>query len=112
MLMAHAVQQLALSTPGKEADAIESVALALRKIPITLADNGGYDSAELVAQLRAGHAAGKTTLGLDMERGTVGALNVACVSDVCRSAMWRSWASPSRSRSSCRCSCRRQRPLR
>lgn len=79
MLMAHAVQQLALSTPGKEADAIESVALALRKIPITLADNGGYDSAELVAQLRAGHAAGKTTLGLDMERGTVRALNVMCV---------------------------------
>lgn len=71
MLMANAVQQLALKTPGKEADAIESFSFALRKIPTTLADNGGYDSAELVAQLRALHADGKTTMGLDMERGTV-----------------------------------------
>jgi len=72
MLMAHACQQLALQTPGKEAEAIESFSRALRQIPITLADNGGYDSAELVAQLRALHAAGKSTMGLDMENGVVG----------------------------------------
>lgn len=72
MLMAHKVQELATQTPGKEAEAIDSFARALRQIPTTLADNGGYDSAELVAQLRAAHAAGQSTMGLDMERGTVG----------------------------------------
>ncbi len=70
--MAHKVQALAVTTPGKEAEAIEAFARALRQIPITLADNGGYDSAELVSQLRAAHAAGQSTMGLDMEKGTIG----------------------------------------
>ncbi|XP_070531707.1 T-complex protein 1 subunit beta-like [Ptychodera flava] len=72
MLMANAVSQLAASTPGKEAVAIESFAKALRQIPTIIADNAGFDSAELVAQLRAAHTAGKHTTGLDMRDGTIG----------------------------------------
>jgi len=41
-------------------------------IPTIIADNAGYDSSELVSQLRARHYEGQTTAGLDMKNGTVG----------------------------------------
>lgn len=72
MLMAHAVTELASKTPGKEAVAMESFAKALRMLPTIIADNAGYDSADLVAQLRAAHSEGNTTAGLDMMEGTIG----------------------------------------
>ena len=72
MLMANAVSELASRTPGKEAVAIQSFAKALRQLPTIIADNAGYDSAELVSQLRAAHTAGKSTFGLDMNDGAVG----------------------------------------
>jgi len=72
MLMATAVSQLAEKTPGKESVAIESFARALRQLPTIIADNAGYDSAELVANLRAAHTEGKSTFGLDMDKGEVG----------------------------------------
>jgi T-complex protein 1 subunit beta len=70
--MANAVTKLALETPGKESLAIDSYAKALRQIPTIIADNAGYDSAELVSQLRAAHSAGNSTFGLDMNKGTIG----------------------------------------
>lgn len=72
MLMANAVHELARRTPGKESLAMEGFARALRKLPTIIADNAGYDSSELVAQLRALHSEGKTTSGLDMSGGCVG----------------------------------------
>jgi len=72
MLMANAVTELAGKTPGKEAVAIEAFAKALRMLPTVIADNAGYDSAELVSQLRAAHTEGKSTYGLDMEEGEIG----------------------------------------
>lgn len=72
VLMANAVNKLALETPGKEAMAIDSFAHALRQIPTIIADNAGYDSAELVSQLRAAHSNGSHTFGLNMNDGTVG----------------------------------------
>ncbi|XP_031552166.1 T-complex protein 1 subunit beta-like isoform X2 [Actinia tenebrosa] len=71
MLMANAVSKLAAITPGKEAAAMESFASALRQLPTIIADNAGYDSADLVAKLRASHTQGHTTAGLDMINGTV-----------------------------------------
>ena len=71
MLMANAVSKLAESTPGKESFAMEAVAKALRALPTIIADNGGYDSAQLLSELRAAHAKGQSTLGLDMNQGTV-----------------------------------------
>lgn len=68
MLMAKVVTDLALRTPGKEAVAMESLAKALRMLPTIIADNAGYDSADLVAQLRAAHQEGKTTMGLSEYR--------------------------------------------
>lgn len=35
-----------------------------RQLPTIIADNAGYDSADLVAKLRAAHTEGKKTYGL------------------------------------------------
>jgi len=72
MLMSNAVEQLVQQTPGKEQYAVESFARALRSIPTILADNAGYDSIELVSGLRAAHAKGNKTAGLDMDKGIIG----------------------------------------
>uniref|UniRef100_A0A8C4Q0K3 Chaperonin containing TCP1, subunit 2 (beta) n=1 Tax=Eptatretus burgeri TaxID=7764 RepID=A0A8C4Q0K3_EPTBU len=71
MLMAEAVSTLAAKTPGKEAIAMESFAKALRMLPIIIADNAGFDSAELIAQLRAAHSQGQKTFGLNMSEGSI-----------------------------------------
>lgn len=41
------------------------------QLPTTIADNAGYDSAALVAELRAAHVQGKQTTGLNMDEGKV-----------------------------------------
>lgn len=71
-LMAHAVDEVAKTTSGKKALAVEGFARALRSLPEIIASNAGYDSSELVAQLRAAHAAGNSTAGLDMDKGCIG----------------------------------------
>merc|ERR1711939_711898 len=72
VLMSQAVEEAAAETPGKMALAMEAYARALREIPKAVADNGGYDSSELITQLRAEHAQGNHQMGLDMNAGTVG----------------------------------------
>jgi T-complex protein 1 subunit beta len=64
MLMAMAVDKEAALTPGKESHAMESFAYALRQLPAIIAENGGFDAAQLVSELRALHAQGKHTVGL------------------------------------------------
>jgi len=71
MLMANAVSNLAQQTPGKESIAMEAFARALRKLPTIIADNAGFDSSELISQLRANHASGYKTFGLNMDIGRV-----------------------------------------
>ena len=51
---------------------MEAFANALRQLPSIIAENGGYDSAQLVSELRALHATGHPTKGLDMYQGIVG----------------------------------------
>jgi len=72
ILMAAAIDRAAEQTPGKKALAMTAFAKALRQLPMTVADNGGFDAAELVTQLRAAHAASNSTAGLDMAKGEVG----------------------------------------
>lgn len=64
IVMACAVMKAAAATPGKEAVAMESFARALQQLPIVIADNAGYDSAQLVSELRAAHNSGANTMGL------------------------------------------------
>merc|ERR1719186_647913 len=70
-LMAGAIHAEAARIKGKEAVAMEAFAMALLQLPTIIADNAGYDSAELVQELKATHAAGDHTAGLNMEDGCV-----------------------------------------
>uniref|UniRef100_A0A182J824 T-complex protein 1 subunit beta n=1 Tax=Anopheles atroparvus TaxID=41427 RepID=A0A182J824_ANOAO len=76
-LMATAVFKLASETAGKEAMAIESFGRALLQLPTIIADNAGYDSAQLVSELRAAHSQGKSGMGLDMNNG-----KIACMKEL------------------------------
>ena len=90
MLMARAVDALALTVPGKESLAIEAFSRALRSIPSIIADNAGYDSSELVSQLRARHftqEAGHNRWGLDMELGVVGDMGQLKITEALKSKM-------------------------
>ena len=69
--MALAVEELAKTTKGKQALAIEAYARALRSLPTIICDNAGYDSAELVQNLRSEIAGGNASCGLDMTNGDV-----------------------------------------
>jgi len=84
MLMAKAVDELATKTPGKKAMALEAFSRALRQIPTIIADNGGYDSSELVARLRAEHYKGNVNAGLNMKDGTVGDMSVLGIVEALR----------------------------
>lgn len=64
MVMACAVMRAAAATPGKEAVAMEAFARALAQLPTVIADNAGFDSAQLVSELRAAHNSGGCTMGL------------------------------------------------
>jgi len=64
MIMACAVMRAAAATPGKEAVAMEAFARALQQLPTVIADNAGYDSAQLISELRAAHNLGSNTMGL------------------------------------------------
>ncbi len=72
VLMALAVDDEAKATPGKKQLAMEAFARALRALPTIIADNAGLDSADLIAQLRAEHAAGRHRSGIDIMTGGVG----------------------------------------
>ena len=82
--MAESVDALARTIPGKQSLAIESYANALRRIPTIIADNGGYDSAELIAQLRAAINSGGRSAGLDMYRGEIGDMEALSVKECLR----------------------------
>jgi len=85
--MAQAIDTASKETPGKKAIAMASFAKALLQLPMTVADNGGYDAAELVTQLRAAHASGKTSYGLDMDNGTIGDMEQLGVMESYRSKL-------------------------
>jgi T-complex protein 1 subunit beta len=80
--MAQAVDELAAKTPGKKSLAVSAFARALRALPLTICDNAGLDAAEIVANLKAAHAAstspyastgeGMCRAGVDVIRGEIG----------------------------------------
>lgn len=72
MLMADAIDKQIPTTAGKAALAMEAFSRALRQLPTIIADNAGLDSSDLVTKLRAAHASGDKTAGLDVLKGEVG----------------------------------------
>jgi len=79
--MARAVEEEATRTAGKQSLALDSFAKALRALPSIIADNAGFDSSELVAQLRAAHSTGQNRMGLNMNEGTIADMEVLGVID-------------------------------
>ena len=72
--MSIAVEQLAKTVQGKKALAIEAYARALRQLPTIIADNGGFDSSELVQNVLFELRGGNSPAGLDMTEGAVGCM--------------------------------------
>ena len=64
ILMSKAVDAAAAKEGGKRQMAVEAYARALRQLPTILADNAGFDSNELVANLRSMHYKGFSSYGL------------------------------------------------
>jgi hypothetical protein len=62
--MSKAVDGAAAKEGGKRQMAVEAYARALRQLPTILADNAGFDSNELVANLRSMHYKGYASYGL------------------------------------------------
>merc|ERR1711871_420490 len=87
MEMGRTVMEMSQKTDGKEAMAVEQFAKALQTIPGIIADNGGYDSAQLVGQLRAGHASGQAWMGLDMTNGAVADMKALGITESYRSKL-------------------------
>mmetsp|Transcript_52280 Transcript_52280/g.96287 ORF Transcript_52280/g.96287 Transcript_52280/m.96287 type:complete len:258 (-) Transcript_52280:108-881(-) len=71
MAMSRAVQDKMATVEGKESLAMEQFAKALQTLPAIMADNGGYDSAELLGSLRAAHARGQHSHGLNFVNANV-----------------------------------------
>ena len=71
MRMSLAVDELAKSMSGKQAIACEAFARALRQLPTIICENGGYDAAELVTNLRSEIFNGNTSAGINMFEGKV-----------------------------------------
>lgn len=82
--MSLAVEELAKTVKGKQALAIESFAMALRQIPTIIADNAGYDSAELVQNLRSEIFNGNKEAGLNMYKGIVDNMKTLGVTECLR----------------------------
>lgn len=84
MRMSLAVEDLARGMSGKQAIAVEAFARALRQLPTIICDNAGYDSAELVTNLRSEIYNGATTSGLNMFAGKVDNMETMGVTEAFR----------------------------
>jgi len=72
MQMSIAVEEFAKKLKGKEGLAVSAFSQALKALPIIIAENGGFDSAELIQNLKSQILAGKSNVGLDMNKGAIG----------------------------------------
>lgn len=70
--MANAIEDYAKTIKGRKSLAVLGFAKALKTLPMIIADNGGFDSNELVQNICYEQRNGKPQMGLDMEKGEVG----------------------------------------
>jgi len=87
MAMAHAVLEHNKTVDGKDSAAVEQFAKALQQMPMILADNAGYDSQELLGKLKAAHAQGESTCGLDFVQGGIADMQPLGIMESFRSKM-------------------------
>jgi len=84
MQMSLAVDELAKGMAGKQAIAVEGFARALRALPNIIAENGGYDAAELVQNLKSDIYNGNKTSGINMYTGKVDCMRTLGVTECFR----------------------------
>jgi T-complex protein 1 subunit beta len=84
MRMSLAVDDLARTMEGKVAIAVEAFARAMRQLPTIIADNAGYDSAELVTNLRAKISNGELDAGLNMYEARIESMESLGVTECLR----------------------------
>jgi len=85
MQMSIACEEIAKKEKGKQALAIEGYARALKQLPIIIADNGGYDSAELVQNLKVSLLEGNKHAGLNMNGGFIDDMQKLGITEALRS---------------------------
>ncbi|MFW9908153.1 MAG: thermosome subunit beta [Candidatus Thorarchaeota archaeon] len=64
---------------GREQYAVNAFADAVESLPAILAENAGIDPIDIIVGLRSAHAEGKTTYGVDIEKGKPGDMKSARV---------------------------------
>ena len=82
--MSLAVEELAKGIKGKQALAIHAYAQALKQLPTIIADNAGYDSAEIVQNLRSEIYNGNIKAGLNMFKGQVDDMHALGITECLR----------------------------
>jgi T-complex protein 1 subunit beta len=87
MAMASAIMAQMTGVEGKESLAMEHFGKSLMQMPAIMAENAGYDAAELVGQLRAAHARGEHDAGLDFTTGGTGDMSKMGIMESYRSKM-------------------------
>jgi len=75
MALAHAIQEKSKTVEGPQQLAFQAIGMALEVIPRTLAQNCGAHTVRVITELRSKHAAGKTTFGIDGDKGTIVDMN-------------------------------------
>ena len=64
--MSYQLMQWSSKLPGREQLAVQKYAEALESIPLTLAENAGFDTLDIQVELREKHGAGKIWHGVDV----------------------------------------------
>jgi len=71
MEIVRVLRDYAEGLPGKEQLAVQGYAEALEVIPITLGENAGLDSIDILSELRVRHEKGETWAGVSVYEGKV-----------------------------------------
>ncbi len=67
--IASRLKEYASTLEGREQYAVAAFADAVESLPAALAENAGLDPIDILVSLRTAHAEGKTTYGIDIEKG-------------------------------------------
>lgn len=71
MELALALQRLGATQPGLDQYAVNKFAEALEVVARVLAENGGHDATDVVANMYAAHQEGRKTAGVDIDTGKI-----------------------------------------
>ena len=73
--VAKELRKYADTVGGREQLAINAFANAIESIPVTLAENAGLDSIDMLVEMRTRHEKGDVTAGIDVFKGTISDMN-------------------------------------